>query len=315
MKLTGGALIIAGIAGLGFAIYKGWIKIPNILGLLPGDVGRGAQEVPGIPGAIGGATYNIFNPGDTTLKERALDLSVTIAREEDIPIELAFEKAVAQEGAGDVHEGPFGTGFPGAITPILSGYTIGAGLGVIDRWNRYLEGLPFSKKREARLGEYERRANWMWEHPVESMIGFPAQIIHEATKPEGAPSAPLFTLLPVATAGLGKVLPYLVPGMGPIAMVAQIQEEAERRALKPEPEPEYETGVFYKIGPGELTPASQAQRKPVETAPITQLIPKSFGGEPTALKQQELTVQQWIDMPLDVKIQMEADLKSAQFGR
>ena len=207
MKLTGGAVIVAGLAGLAYAVYKGWIKIPNILGLLPGDVGRGAQEVPGIPGAIGGATYNIFSPSTQTLKERAEELAPGIVAKEGIPYETAFAKGVAQTAAEDIITGPFGTGFAGAITnPLGWGYTIGGGLGAVQQWNRYLEGLPPVDQAAARQTEYATRAAWMYEHPIESTLGFGAQIIHEATKPPGAPSAPLFSLPTVAGASLKSLI-------------------------------------------------------------------------------------------------------------
>lgn len=252
MKLTGGALIVAGIAGLGFAIYKGWIKLPDLGGILgailPGDVGRGAMEVPGIPGAIGGATYNVFSPSTQTLQERAIDVAPRIAAEEGIPLDIAFHKAVAQEAAEDVHTGAFGTGFLGNLFPPFAGYTIGAGLGAVDRWNKYLEGLPPLDKTSARQEEYERRSTWMYRHPVESTIGFPAQVIHELTKPEGAPSAPLMSLHKVFAASLGSLI-FGSP--------------------KPKPTPQMQTGTFYNIGAAELTP--------VETAPtVTQVMPTSL---------------------------------------
>jgi len=100
-------------------------------------------------------------------------------------------KTVSREVAEDIHKQGFGKSL------LFAPVTIGAGLGALTQQQRFYDTLNPEQLQKARLQEFNRRAEWMYKHPLESTIGFPAQFIHEFNKPEGAKSAPLFDVIKI----------------------------------------------------------------------------------------------------------------------
>ena len=72
--------------------------------------------------------------------------------------------------------------------------TIGQGLGAIIQQQKYYESLPTKElKEKAFLKEAQTRQDWMRTHPLETIIGSPALVIHELTKPAEMVENPLTT--------------------------------------------------------------------------------------------------------------------------
>jgi hypothetical protein len=177
-----GIAVLGGIAYVGYKIIKGDWTLPNIL--------KGAMS------GIGETGYNVVY--DTNLRdaiqkgsperkktEKEITETLNIPPSEQTDA-MQINRTVARETATDVIEGPMGTGFLGAMMPFANAITIGAGLGAIKAQQEYYNTLPEDKVEDARIKEYDTRAEWMYEHPVESIIGLPANIIHDVTKPEDA---------------------------------------------------------------------------------------------------------------------------------
>lgn len=197
--------IVAGIGLVAYKFLKGDWKLPSLSDLFPAGIKESLKEG-GVPAATGDIIYNIVYDG---LRESATvegGESYEAARGEIADIlpagttptpEQIVPRAIALDVAGDIIEGGLGKAV------ILAPVTIGAGLGAITQQQRYYETLPADAKQTAVAQEYTRRSKFMLEHPVESIIGAPAQIIHAVTRPADvyAPT-PIEIVLNVATGGI-----------------------------------------------------------------------------------------------------------------
>jgi len=144
----------------------------------------------GAIGGVGDVIYNIGYGGDLR-KEATVpsgeyfeaakeEISTQIVKPgEHVPQEAIVARAVSMGVAETMHEDM------GFIPSMLAApITIGAGLGAITQQQRYRDALPTEEAKEKALKlEYTTRQDWIKEHPVESMIGFPAGIIHAVTTP------------------------------------------------------------------------------------------------------------------------------------
>lgn len=179
--------------GIGAAIAGAPAAVTVAMGAAPETI----QET----GAIGGAgdiLYKLAYGGD--LREEATQaggLYYERAKAEIPKVtgvtptpEMIVPRAVAMGVAEEMHEGEQ----PMAEAMLLAPWTIGAGLGAITQQQRYYEALPTPEaKKAAVVQEYETRQEWIREHPLESMIGFPAGIIHAVTTP--VPQTDFFSTL------------------------------------------------------------------------------------------------------------------------
>jgi len=190
---------IAAIAALGIGAYfllKDF-KFPNLTNLFGAPImaaGASPQTIKesGVPGGVGNIIYNIS--GGEGLRESATQpegaaykaavtqtsqLKKEVGQPEVvIPKKAIVAKAVSTQVSTDIHEAGIRKSL--AMAP----FTIGAGLGAITQHQRYLEALPTPElKKAARVKEYSQREEWVRQHPAESMLGFPALIIHAATTP------------------------------------------------------------------------------------------------------------------------------------
>jgi hypothetical protein len=199
-KITGGAVAaVAVVAGLGYAAYKilhGDWKFPDLAGALGNmftglDPFRGlleGLEIGGIPGSIGGITYNIMTPGNKTLGEKITERAPVVAEQWPTmtPDQIRM-KAGVEVVAEDVMKGPFGTGFLGSIIPPLSGFTIGSGLAAIQKQGELINSLKESGQvetaREIKWQEFTKRQEFIRTHPLESIVGIGGVIAHDITKP------------------------------------------------------------------------------------------------------------------------------------
>jgi len=176
-------LLLGGVGYVAYKFYKGDWKLPTF-GVNPQSFNEG-----GVPAVAGDMIYNITYP--TELREsattptgayykRAKDEITDILPINETPTDKQIvPRAVSMAVSEDIHEG----GFLKAM--LLSPITIGAGLGAITQQQRYYSTLPEGAKHTAIAQEYTTRSKWMFEHPIESFIGLPAQYIHIATRPEG----------------------------------------------------------------------------------------------------------------------------------
>jgi len=156
----------------------------------------------GTAGGIGNVIYNIS--GGEGLRERATDpegssykeaVKETTQLKYDVgqpDVSIPSKAIVARAIATDVSTGIVEEGLPLAM--LKGPVTIGAGLGAITQQARYREALPTPELQQAALvKEYDTRQAWVQEHPVESMIGFPALIAHAVTAP--APQTDFFSTM------------------------------------------------------------------------------------------------------------------------
>lgn len=195
---------IAILAGLGYVAYKfikGEWKLPSLFGGLPESFKEG-----GIPAVTGDIIYNMVydglresatvEGGESYEKAKGEIADILPAGTTPTPSQIV-PRAVALDVAEDITEG--GLLKAALVAPV----TIGAGLGAITQQQRYYETLPPDSRESAIAQEYTRRSKFMLEHPVESIIGAPAQIIHAVTRPADvyAPT-PIEVVLNVATGGI-----------------------------------------------------------------------------------------------------------------
>lgn len=195
-----GIALMGGIGFVAWKFYKGDWKLPslpnlgNLLTNVPGvpkDINITLKES-GVPGAAGDVVYNIVYPGnlreETTIPgtqyyEKARREIVNILPPDVTPQhEQIVPRSVAMKVATDIVEG---RGFIPSM--FLAPITIGAGLGAITQQKRYYDSLPKDARAQAVALEYKTREEWIGEHPIETAIGFPAVIIHAATKPTSLP--------------------------------------------------------------------------------------------------------------------------------
>lgn len=200
--------IIAGIGYVAYKVLKGDWGLPSLGDIVPAGIKESFKEG-GIPSVAGDIIYNIAYDG---LRESATEPggeSYEKAREEIsklLPADIKPTPAqiVPRAVALDVAEDITGGGFIKAL--LLGPVTIGAGLGAITQQQRYYETLPEEAKKTAIAKEYTTRTKFMLEHPVESLIGAPAQLIHAVTRPADvyAPT-PIEIVLDYATGGLFNI--------------------------------------------------------------------------------------------------------------
>lgn len=207
---------IAAIAALGIGAYfllKDF-KLPNLGDLFaaPLIIAGAAPETikeTGVVGGVGDIIYNIS--GGEGIRERATtpegvsykaavvetEKLKTQVKQPDvtIPKEAIVARAVALDVATTMHDTHlFGEkhkdeGFPAhlvkAAIPIFGpALTIAPGLAAITQQRKYYESLPTPELKQAAVEkEYTQRQEWIKGHPLESMIGFPAGIIHAFTTP------------------------------------------------------------------------------------------------------------------------------------
>lgn len=187
---------IAALAAVGIGAYfllKDF-KLGNLFGAPLIIAGADPQTIKetGVPGGIGNVIYNIS--GGEGLRERAtapegssykaaVQETTALKYQVGQPEVIIPPKAiVARATATDVSEGIVDEGLPIAL--LKSPVTIGAGLGAITQQRRYYESLPTPELKKAAVAkEYTTRQDWIRAHPIESMVGFPAGIIHAATTP------------------------------------------------------------------------------------------------------------------------------------
>ena len=180
--------------------------IPGMIGgaitSLPGTVLQAAGAAPetiketGVVGGAGDIIYNLTMGGD--LREQATKPGGKYyeAAKKEIPLitgitptsKMIVPRAVAIGASEQIH----GLSFPDAL--LAAPVTIGAGMGAITQQVRYREALPTPEAKEkALVQEYKQRQEWIRGHPIESMIGFPAGIIHAVTTP--VPQTDFFSTL------------------------------------------------------------------------------------------------------------------------
>lgn len=192
MLIIGGAAVAAAyfllkdkgvssiLGGIGGAIAGAPAAVTVLAGAAPETI-----KETGAVGGAGDVIYQTAYGGD--LRESATKPTGEAyqAAKEEIPRvtgitptpEQIVPRAVAMQVAEDIHKGGL------AEAALLAPITIGAGLGAITQQARYYESLPKEAAEKARAQEYETRQEWIQEHPIESMIGFPAGIIHAVTTP------------------------------------------------------------------------------------------------------------------------------------
>ena len=187
---------LGAIAALGIGAYfllKDF-KMPNLNDLFgaPLVLAGAAPETIKETGAVGGVGDIIYNitggegirervtgPEGVTYKRAVAEIEREILpAETPVPVSAAQHRAVAM----DVSEQIVGEGLPAAM--LLGPVTIGAGLGAIEQQRKYREALPTEEAKTKALElEYSTRQKFIQEHPIESMLGFPAMIAHAVTTP------------------------------------------------------------------------------------------------------------------------------------
>jgi len=216
---------IALLGGLGYVIYKfvkGDWKLPSlgevgagvVTTVLPGDIGRGAlegAETGGIPGGLGGITYNIFAPPSETLYERIREHEAEPTREiipliseetgmppEQVTPEQITQRAIMLETAQDITQQPL---FPLGLFPPFAGFTIGAGIAAIQKEAEYKRTLTPQEQYSYELAAWERRQAFMGTTAgtVAQILGFgiPTLLQHTLWKP--TPPTPTITKAEVVT--------------------------------------------------------------------------------------------------------------------
>jgi hypothetical protein len=199
---------LAIIAGLGYVAYKfikGEWTLPSLSDLLPGGLKETLKES-GVPGVTGDIIYNIVYdglresatvPGGESYEQARGEIAdILPAGMTPTPAQIV-PRAVALDVAEDIIGGGMVKG------ALLAPVTIGAGLGAITQQQRFYERLPEEARKAAIEQEYTRRSKFMFEHPVESLIGAPAQVIHAVTRPaEVYAPTPVEVVLDVVTLGL-----------------------------------------------------------------------------------------------------------------
>jgi hypothetical protein len=241
IKIGAGALIILGVAALGYALYKGWIKLPF------GDLFRGAAEgaeVAGMPGAIGGAAYNLMQPGGDTLGERIEGSIVSgqaagwIAEDTTpglgyisgetgfipTPEQLQY-KAGERHAAQDIFTGPFGIQALGILPP-TSGYTIGTGLGIATTRGPYIESLPQEAQQWEKYHEYKRRSEFMGTPGgiLARILSFGlADVMHQTISPTVAEVPHERRASYFMERAPGMVAFGAIPGVGPQMLLREAQ--------------------------------------------------------------------------------------------
>lgn len=194
MKTSTTILLLGGAALAAYFLLKDKLpgavggavgEIPNIIvQLLGADPATTAET--GVVGGVGDILYNITYGGDLRAEatqpggeyyERAKEEIPEVTGVRPTPA-MIVPRAVAIGAAEKIH----GLGAVGA--GLLAPITIGAGMGAITQQARYREALPTPEAQEkALVQEYETRQDWIRGHPVESLVGFPAGIIHAVTTP------------------------------------------------------------------------------------------------------------------------------------
>lgn len=199
---------IAVIAGIGLVAYKflkGDWKLPSFGDFFPAGMKESFSEG-GVPAVTGDVIYNIVYDGlreSATVEggesyEQAKGEIEEILPEGTTPTPAQIvPRAIALDVAEDITEGGLLKGL------ILAPVTIGAGLGAMSQQEKFYGTLDEESKKKAISQEYTTRSKFMLEHPVESLIGAPAQVIHTVTRPADvyAPT-PIEIVLNVATGGI-----------------------------------------------------------------------------------------------------------------
>lgn len=197
---------IAAVAAIGIGAYfllKDF-KLPNLNDLFGAPLvmaGASPQTIKetGPVGGVGDIIYNISGgggireritgPEGETFKEAEEEIT-QLKRDVGqpdvfIPTAATTARAVALDVATTKQERGMGGELALAAIPILGpALTIAPGLAAITQQRKYYESLPTPELKEAAIAkEYDTRQDWIREHPLESMIGFPAGIIHAVTTP------------------------------------------------------------------------------------------------------------------------------------
>jgi len=173
INISGGAILVLALGGLAYAIYKGWIKLPDFFG-----VGEG-YNVGGVPGAIGGVTYNLLDPSGLTLGEQIQEKIKSGEAErlyyEDVtpgvntigkPLDKIKpptpEQIHYKAGEQSVAEGWFrGLGLFSAIPLVGNAISIPVGAALAVNRGKYLDTLDPEAKAWERYNEMERREEFM----------------------------------------------------------------------------------------------------------------------------------------------------------
>lgn len=194
---TGGIITIAAIAALGLGAYfllKDF-KLGDLLNqplIMAGAAPETIAET-GAAGGVGNIIYNISGgeglresatqPEGASYKAAVKETSLLKKSVGQPDVTIPHEAIVARAVATNVSTRMIkDQGMTSSL--LMAPVTIGAGLGAITQQERYRENLPTQELKDAALEkEYSTRGKWIREHPLESMIGFPAGIIHAVTTP------------------------------------------------------------------------------------------------------------------------------------
>jgi len=206
MKTSTGLILLGGGLIAAYFLFKDKGGIPGVIGgalsSLPGFALQAAGAAPetiketGVVGGAGDIIYNLTMGGD--LREEATKPGGKYyeAAKKEIPLVTGITptskqivpRAVAMGASEQIHD----LTFPGAL--LAAPVTIGAGLGAITQQRKYYAALPTPEAKEkALVQEYTQRQEWIRGHPLESMVGFPAGIIHAVTTP--VPQTDFFSTL------------------------------------------------------------------------------------------------------------------------
>lgn len=227
---------IAIIVGIGVVAYKFFKEFKGF-----GGLGESFKEG-GIPAATGDIIYNLVYdglresatvPGGESYERAKSEISTILPGDTTPTPEQIVPRAIALDVSEDIISG--GLGKAAALAPV----TIGAGLGAVTQQQRYYETLPEDSQKKAIALEYKTRSKFMFEHPIESLIGAPAQVIHAVTRPADvyAPT-PIEVVLNTVTFGLFNIGGSPTPTPKPMDRVtAKVEGIAARDPLFMETDP------------------------------------------------------------------------------
>jgi len=198
-QISGGAILAIALIGLGYAIYKGWIKLPNLFGDIGGGIAEGFK-VGGVPGAVGGGVYNAFDLSDKTLGEliteniesgygeqRFLEdttplINLIGGETQTPPTESQLHYKAGEAAVVENYN------VPGSIIPVLgTGYAIGTALGLGKARTEYLKTLEPNQRAWERYTEMKRREAFLTSPAgiATNLLSFGAGgILHLAISPK-----------------------------------------------------------------------------------------------------------------------------------
>jgi hypothetical protein len=206
MKTSTMIIAVGAVALAAYFLFRD--KLPSLPGIVGGALaglpsaatvmlGADPQTIKetGAVGGVGDLIYGLTYGGDLRKEATMPGGKYYEAAKQEIPRVTGITptpkqivpRAVAMGASTKIHE----LGMP--LSMVVAPVTIGAGMGAITQQARYRETLPPEAAEKALVQEYATRQEWITEHPVESMVGFPAGIIHAVTTP--VPQTDFFSTL------------------------------------------------------------------------------------------------------------------------